>query len=222
MITLKTIEDIVARAVRPLLARLQNTTSRGVLSTLDDSTGLARGETSTGADQVAEDIEFVTPYGVSSRPGAGAESIIWSVGATAGHLVGMLFDRRIRLAGTLAAGELALHIGVADQLVHLQADGTVIVRAGTDGATLTLRPDGDVVVVPGPGGTVYLGEDGALKAVALADDVDDRLGKLQAAFDAHMHATAAPGVPSPPTPIPTVIPVGVLAPTASTNVKAKG
>lgn len=222
MITPRTIEDIVARRLRPLLARLNNSTTRGVLSTLDDSTGLARGQTSTGADQVADDIEFVTPYGLSSRPAAGAESIVWSMGATAGHLLGMLFDRRKRLKGTLAAGEVALHIGVTGQLVHLKADGEVVIQAGTAGGVVTIKPNGDVVVVPGAGGKVYLGDAAATKLVALADDVDNRLGKLQAALDAHVHPTAAVGPPSPPTLVPGVVPVGVLAPTGSTNVYGAG
>lgn len=222
MITLKTIDDVVRRRLAPLLARLNNGISRGVLSTLDDEKGLARGQTSTGADQVADDIEFVTPFGFSSRPPAGAESLVFSVGATAGHLLGFLFDRRVRLAGSLAAGEVAMHIGVADQLVHLKTDGTVIIRAGTDGGTVEVKPNGDVVILPGAAGNVYLGDGAATKKVALADDVDARLLKLQKAFDAHVHATAAVGLPSPPTPVLTLIPVGALAPTASTNVLAKG
>lgn len=222
IITLRTIRDIVDARVRPLLARLNNVASRGVLSTVDDEQGLTRGQTTLGADQVADDIEFASPYGLSSNPAAGAESVVWAVGATAGHLLGMIFDRRIRLKSTLAAGEVALHIGVADQLVHLKTDGTIILRAGTDGGTVTIKPNGDIVILPGAGGNVYAGDAAATKKLALADDVDDRLGKLQAAFDSHVHATAAVGAPSPPTPVPLVIPVGALAPTASTNVYGKG
>lgn len=216
MITLRTIEDIVKRHVRPLLARSQNATLRGVLQTIDDSTGLARGQTTTVADQLADDIEFVTPYGLSFVPAGGAETVAWSINGSARHLLGMIFDRRIRLKGTLAAGEVALHIGVADQLVHLKANGDVVVRAGTDGGTITVKADGNIVVEPGAGGGVYLGDAGATKKVALADE----LNELRNAFNSHTHPTAPVGPVSVPTVIPGVIPVPSFP--GSTNVYGKG
>lgn len=221
-ITLRTIRDIVRAEVRPLMARVGNGIARGVLKVLDDDTGLARGQSTTQADQVADDIEFLTPYGLSFRAATGAETLVMSIGGSARHLIGMIFDRRIRLKGELAEGEVALHIGVADQLVHLKADGEIVIRAGTDGGTITVKPNGDIVIEPGAGKDVYLGDGAATKRVALADDVDDRLAALQTAFDAHVHPTAAPGPVSPPTPVPGVIPVGALATTASTNVYGKG
>lgn len=183
MITLRTIRDIVDARVRPLMARLNNVASRGVLSTVDDAQGLTRGQTTLGADQVADDIEFASPYGLSSNPAAGAESVVWAVGATAGHLLGMIFDRRIRLKGTLAAGEVALHIGVAGQLVHLKADGEVVIQAGTDGGTVTVKPNGDIVVLPAATGSVYLGDGAATKKLALGPDVQARLDALQTAIN---------------------------------------
>ncbi len=57
---------------------------------------------------------------------------------------------------------------------------TVIIRAGTDGGTVEVKPNGDVVILPGAAGNVYLGDGAATKKVALADDVDARLLKLQA------------------------------------------
>jgi hypothetical protein len=59
---------------------------------------------------------------------------------------------------------------------------------------------------------------GATDFVALASLVMARLNRLQAAFDAHVHATAAAGPPSIPTAVPGVIPVGTLADVASTKV----
>jgi hypothetical protein len=56
--------------------------------------------------------------------------------------------------------------------------------------------------------------------VALAGKVDDGLGKLQSAFDQHVHATAGTGTPSGPTIVPGVIPVGTLDSTAASKVKA--
>jgi hypothetical protein len=65
-----------------------------------------------------------------------------------------------------------------------------------------------------------LGNKTATDFVALASLVLDRLTKLQTAFDAHMHATAAAGAPSPPTPVPGMIPVGALVSVAATKVRA--
>lgn len=71
------------------------------------------------------------------------------------------------------------------------------------------------------GAEIRLGSTAAADLVALSSLVDDRIGKLQAALDAHMHATAAPGPPVAGTPIPGVFPVGALASVAATKVKAE-
>lgn len=200
MISIRTIRDVVRQELGDLRDRVNNLVSRGVVKVLDDSAGLARGQSTTGADQVADDIEFVTPYGISARPAAGAETMVFAIGGWAGHLLAMFFDRRIRLKGELAEGEVALHIGVAGQMVRLKANG-------------------DVVVTAGEGASVYLGEDGATKKVALADDVDARFASIKTTFNAHVH----PGVVAGPgsTAVTGTL-IGVLAPTASDNVFAKG
>lgn len=218
-ITTRTIEDVVRRHVRPLLARVNNVISRGVVTELNDETGLARGQSTTGADQIADDIEFVSPYGLSFRPAAGAETLVWSIGASARHLLGMVFDRRVRLKGALEVGEVALHVGLAGQVVHLKADGSVEVRAKDGdlgaGGSIVLKANGDIVATPATGRFVYLGEDGAPKKVALADDVDARLAEVRATFNAHSHPTAPVG------PVSTPVPMAALAPTGADLVRAK-
>lgn len=186
-ITLRTITDVVRKYVRPLEARLNNAIARGMVKDLDDTTGLARGQSSTVADQVADDIEFIGPYGLSFRPANGAESIVWSIGAGANHLLGMIFDRRVRLKDTLDEGEVALHVGVAGQVVHLKKDGSVVVRgkdvAGAAGGTVTLTAGGDVVATPAAGKKVLLGSSDAADFVALAALVKARLDGLKIAFN---------------------------------------
>ena len=91
------------------------------------------------------------------------------------------------------------------------------------------RPDlPELPVSPGPNivtprGLAALHERIAQRQADLAalKSRPDRLDKLQAAFDAHMHATAATGPPSPPTPVVGLIPVGALAPVAAAKVKAE-
>lgn len=187
-ITLRTIEDVVARRLGPLRARLMNATRRGVLKSLNDATGLARGQSTSGADQVDDDIEFITPWGISFRPAAGAESILWAIAGNAGHVLGMLFDRRVRLKDALREGELALHVGLGGQLVYLRQDGAIVVQAqdtaGPDtGASVTLTAAGDVIVRPASGKHILLGSEGATDFIALASLVKSRLDGLKVAFN---------------------------------------
>lgn len=217
MITVRTIEDVVRRHISRLSTAVSNGTIRGVLTGNDDSTGLSRGQSSTDEDDLVDDVEFVTPYGLSANPGTGAETLMWSIGGSARHLLGMVFDRRVRLKGALAAGEVALHIGNEGQVVHLKTDGEIVVAAGTDGGTITVKPNGDIVILPGAGGSVYLGDGAATKKVALADDVDARFESIKTTFNTHTHPTAPVGPVSPPSGL-----IAVLAPTASTNVYGKG
>jgi hypothetical protein len=90
-----------------------------------------------------------------------------------------------------------------------------LVAAG--GAVVVVTDDGTVLV---EGAVIRLGRAAGQK-VALADEVKDRLDKLQQAVDTHVHATAAPGPPVPPTPVPGVIPVGPLLPVGASKVEAE-
>jgi hypothetical protein len=67
------------------------------------------------------------------------------------------------------------------------------------------------------GDSVRLGAANASQALALATETKSRLDQIQAAFDAHMHPTAAVGPPSPP-----LTPIGALGAIASGKVFANG
>lgn len=221
MVSVVDVRKIVSDKLRPYAASLSNMISRGTLTGLVEA-GLQRAQLVLGDDEdTADDVECVTPFGLASRP-ASAEALCFSVGGDGSHRLALLYDRTTRLQD-LQDGEVALHVGRDGQVVKLTADGAVEVKAkGSAASSIILKANGDIVIVPGSGATLYLGDEGATKKVALADEVDDRLSKLQTALDTHVHATAAPGAPSPPTPVPTIVPVGALAPTGATNVKAKG
>lgn len=199
MITLQTIKDIITREVAPLRARLRGLAVRGLVRVLDDSAGLQRVQVSCTADEVSDDVEVVTPPGITARP-ASAEALVISVGGNPQHRLALLFDRTTRYKGELAVGEVALHMGHGDQLVLLKANG-------------------DVVITPATGRNVYLGDDGATKRVALADEVDARFATIKTLYNTHTHAGVTVGPGSTGT-TPSVI--GTLAPTNSSNVYAKG
>ncbi len=90
------------------------------------------------------------------------------------------------------------------------------------------KDDGSASIRIKPDGTIVLSSETGAQALALANLVDARLKVLQAAFDLHVHATAALGTPSPPivpNPPPpgavgVTIPIGVLASVAAKRVKA--
>lgn len=226
MIALSTVKQAIASVVDPLRARLAGVVRRAVLSSFNNKPGMATGSFSITDDDVdvADEVEVLNPLGVSFHPGKGVEAILLSVGGNAAHRVALPFARGKRLVGEdIEEGEVALHIGVDGQVVHLRADGSVVVRGkevgGGDGASVVLKANGDVVVTPSAAGKVFLGQDGAAKKVALADDVDARLASIKATFDAHVHpgVTAGPGSTAV-----SVTPIGVLAPTGAANVYGKG
>lgn len=219
------VRQMIENAVGPLRARCRNLVRRAVLDVIDNGPGMATASLAiTDDDDVADGVELLNPIGISSRPGQGAEAIVLAIGANASNRVAIPIARGKRLTGDdIDEGEVALYIGAAGQVVHLKADGSVVVRAaevgGGSGGSVVLKANGDVVVTPSATGKVYLGEDGALKKVALADDVDSALSALQTAHDTHVHpgVTAGPGSTA-------VTPalVGPLAPTGAANVYGKG
>ena len=110
----------------------------------------------------------------------------------------------------------------------LGSDAALVIGSDAGAARVTFRPNGALEIAQGdtmvvridPDGTVHLGG-AAGDLVALAALVNDRLTRLQTAFDTHVHATAASvGTPSPPTPVPGAIPVGTLPSVAATKTRA--
>ncbi len=172
---------------------------RGTMNSLSNGGTMATGQFELTSDEQVDSVETINPPGLSFRP-EGAEALVVAVGGDPTNLVAIPWVRGQRLAGDdLAPGEVALYIGNAGQLVRLKANG-------------------DVVVTPGSGGRLYLGEDGATKKVALADDVDAALASIKATFNAHVHpgVTAGPGSTAV---TPSLI--GVLAPTGATLIHGK-
>lgn len=168
-ISVQTIRDMVKAKVGPLAARVAGLVTRGELKTLKDSTGLQRAQVSLTADEVQDDVEVITPPGFTSRPAAGAEVLVLAVGGNSAHRVALVFDRGTRLVDELAEGEAAMHIGNAGQVVHLKANG-------------------DVVITPGAGAKVLLGDDAATKHAALAEMITARLDALVTAINAWVPA----------------------------------
>lgn len=96
-------------------------------------------------------------------------------------------------------------------------EGECVVRAygGDSPAFIKLKPDGTAEV---HASRIDLGGESIETLLARADRTDARLTKIQSAFDAHVHPTAAVGPPSPATPVPGSIPIGPLPTVAADKV----
>ena len=89
--------------------------------------------------------------------------------------------RSLTLGSSLCSRWICGRCGEASELPDFRGeapvnDGSIEITAKVpNGGAVVLKANGDIVVVPGAGGQLYLGEDGAAKKVALADDVDARI-----------------------------------------------
>ena len=208
VINLDTVKQVVKAAVEPLRARARGMVRRAVLMALDNSAGLARVQVELTKDELADGVELLSWPGISIRP-EGCEAIVLSIGGNPSNMIAIPSQRGKRLTGdNLAAGEVALHIGNADHVVRLKNDKSVVLQSGTDGATVTLKPNGDIVLTTSAAGKILLGSEGATRAVAYADEITTAFDFLQNDIISHKHGPGsyavicgAPGAVVPVTPL---------------------
>ena len=187
MITLDTVRQVVKAAVEPLRARARGMVRRAVLLALDNSEGLARVQVELTKDEIADGVELLSWPGISIRP-EGCEAVVLSIGGNPSNLIAIPSQRGKRLSGEdLSPGEVALHIGNANQVVRLKKDGSILLQSGTEGAKIILKANGDVVFDTPPGAKIFQGQDGALHALALADVCDDNFALVRTQFNNHKH-----------------------------------
>lgn len=156
----------VQRLLHPLATRIANTVARGVVQLVNDAKKLQILQVGVLADEDGDDAEHHQPYGFSSVPLAGAEAVVVYPNGDREHpLVVTVSDRRHRPTGG-APGEVTVH--------HYQ------------GAKVTMLEGGNIEIQPGPGGQVFIRDEGG--AV-------DRLVK-KSEHDGHTHPAGsllAPG-----------------------------
>ena len=142
-------------------------------------------------------------------------------------------DGRAADPGDLRRSHLAHAVAIvgldtrANALRLAPSSGMVLGHDEDGGLRITLKPDGSAQITVGDEVAVQVDADhtvhiggAAGQFVALANLVNDRLTKLQTAFDAHTHQSASPWPVLTPTPVPGVVPVGTLASVAATKAKA--
>lgn len=211
--TVRAVKAIVDQCVEPLKARVRGAIRRAVLLSLDNSGGLLKGQLELTKDELTDSVELISPPGLSIRP-EGAEVLAFAISGNAGNLIGIPWIRGKRLTGgDIEAGEVALHIGNADQVVRLKNNGDVLVQAGTNGGTVLVKADGDIVVTPGAGGEILLGGN---KKLATADEVEANFDQIKNLYNTHVHGGVTPG-PGSSAVTPSLI--GALSPVGTTTVK---
>lgn len=166
VMSLQAAKQLVQGAVSTIERRARGMVRRAVLNALSNDGELATGQLELTEDEQVDQVELISPPGLSFRP-EGAEAIVLAVGGDPSNLAAIPYIRGKRLTGDdLAAGEVALFIGNAGQVVRLKSNG-------------------DVVVTPKAGSKIYLGDEAATQDAAVAQLVKaalDALGDAVAAW----------------------------------------
>lgn len=161
----------ILRMIEPLQRRVMLMISRCLVSRVEDSKKMQELQI-TMLDGETAIVEHVQNYGFTANPVAGAEGISVSVGGNREHVVVIAVDDRRYRVKNLAAGEVAVY--------------------NNTGASVVLKADGSIELVPGASGTIRLG--GALLTQAIPTEtfaavVCGYLATLTAAFPTPCPAT---------------------------------
>lgn len=143
--------------VRPLAMRIAGTVARGVVQLVNDATKQQLVQLGALVDEDINGAEHFQPYGFSSVPLAGAEAVVLFPNGDRSHpLVIAAADRRHRPTGN---------------------DPGVVTVYNSDGAKITMTGV-DIEVQPGPGGKVYVRDEGGTAEPVVK----------KSEFDGHTHS----------------------------------
>lgn len=145
---------------------LRNVFVRGVVAVVEAGRKMQAIQVRLTAGEVKGNVEHFEPYGWSSHPHPGAESVIAFVGGDRSHGVALcVADRRYRLVG-LEAGEVAIYSDEGDSVVlkrgrvvevttetfrlnakrcELNATEGILLNSDLVSASKDIRAEGDVV-----------------------------------------------------------------------------
>jgi phage gp45-like len=168
----------IRRLLDPLAARVRALAARGVVRLSDDQQRAQELQVSALAGEVLSKVERFGEFGFVSRPPAGTEVLLISLGGDRGHTIAVATENRDVRPQGLAEGEAG---------IYAAAGGSVVAR-------ITLRADGTVEITAP---SVTISGD-----LVVQGDVSDSVGSLQEfrdAYNAHTHGETG-GTTSPPTP----------------------
>ena len=148
----RAIVRIVRELTRDLRGKMRGIVRRATLGGLDVSGAGQTFQALSTANDADDATELFEQYGITGCPPEGSEGIVLSVGGKRSASIGICFgDRSARPSG-LAQGEVAVY--------------------NNAGASIVLRNDGSIELVPAAGQQVFLGAvEGAAQVVRHGDPV---------------------------------------------------
>lgn len=202
---------MLEKVLRPIQRKLRMLATRGVVKLVNPATLLQELQIAALGEEVLDRIEHWEPYGYTSRPLAGAEALLLSLGADRDHTVAVnVADRRFRLKN-LTAGEVALYTDEGDVIhfkrgnqILIDTMGTLVANAGTsitatsplvnvvastkvtfDTPLVQCTHDLDVVGNVTAGGTGVF--TGALSSATSVADPNSTMGDMRTTYNGHTH-----------------------------------
>lgn len=146
--------------LQPLRQRVAGIVARGVVKLVNDAKKLQLIQLGALASETIDGAEHFQPYGFSSVPLAGAETVtLFPQGDRARPIVVVASDRRYRPTGG-APGQVDLY--------HYT------------GAKVTFYANGNIELVPGAGGVIKIGSASATLPPALAAELADLKSRIAA------------------------------------------
>lgn len=187
MLGIETVKKLIKNALDKLERRVRGMVRRGIIRSWDNSKSTGGGQFEMTKDELVDSVESIQLPGISWRPLPDCEAIVFAVGGNPSNLIGIPSQRDQRLKDEeLDPGEVALYINNTDQVIRLKRNHDVLLQSGTNGHIVTLKANGDIIL-DSQGGKIYLGANGATKAVALAEDVDNNFDTLKIQLNNHKH-----------------------------------
>ena len=174
------LHSMLERWIAPLRRQVRQMVMQAIVDTVDDAGAVQLLSIAVGSDETLHKVQRIQPHGLATCPSDGAEALVVLVGGSRELPVAVCVGGAAVRPTGLQPGEVVLYKDTANY-IKLDKDGNItIVCEGK----VSIQATGNIEV----GGT-------ALKALATEDFVNS-------VYKMHMHPTAAPGVPSVPTPIP--------------------
>lgn len=200
----RNLQSALGKIQRKVMARVRSIVRRGVISNSDSSGQGQTFQTKLLADDVADGVEHMEPYGFTSHPPNGSEGLVFAVGGERAHAVGINFGDRSGRLTDLEEGEVAMY--------H------------PSGSSIIMRNDGSIEAVAAPGQTVNMGgvPPAALAVARMTDPVQAAaaLTTWMVAVDTAISAMATPFNVSPAGTPMTSLGTGAVVPSNSAALAA--
>lgn len=182
--------EILNRILEPVRNRIRMMVARSLISAVSDGSGGITLELTLGAAEVRDDVDLVQQYGISSKPVPGKSQAVtlFISGSRAEGVTIATKGIGAEMSFSLQEGEVALHTDEGDS-VHLKRGR--IVEITTETLKITASTE---VLIDSP----KVSATGDMQAGGDVMDAVGALATFRAAYNSHVHASAAVGSPTGP------------------------